>query len=209
LALFRCQFSFRQDFAAHAGANYQKCATIEEEIPLVSPPRQRQPRWAVWLAKQISKQEEMMASKETYKWIGELKKIIAQQNGLEEYFDNYYFLARIGSNYFEYNFRWEPFRDLAGPLGIGDSSLPIFIISDAKPRRAPEQRKVVIPTPHYQLWVSPGLDVVSVAGMWLELLVDDQAFHTDFDHGPFDWFVRGLGISADQLSQKGRVLLKL
>jgi hypothetical protein len=149
-----------------------------------------------------------MSTQEIEARVRDLKKIVAQQASLKETYDNYFFLARIGSNYMEYHFSWESFRDLAGPLEVGERSLPIVIISDAKPRQAPELSEAEKPTPHYQIRVSPTVDIMSLTNMWLELLVDNQASHGRYK-GPFDWFVHNLGISADKLSQKSRSFLSL
>lgn len=64
----------------------------------------------------------MMSNQDTYDSIRELKRVVAQQNGLDKGYDNYFFLARIGSNYNEYGFNWEPFRDMAGPLDAGEAT---------------------------------------------------------------------------------------
>jgi hypothetical protein len=157
---------------------------------------------------QIRDQEKMMPNSQNIKRVLEIKKYVAQQNGLEEGYGNYFFFARIGSNYDEYQINWEMFRDLAGPLEIGEGSIPIILISDASLRQAPELSRAETPTPHYQIRISPGLQVVPIANTWLELLVDNQVSHGQYQ-GPFDWFVRKLGISEDQLSQKSRTFLKL
>lgn len=52
------------------------------------------------------------------------------------------------------------------------------------------------------------MNAVSIANAWVELLVDNQAFH-DFYDGNFNWFVIGLKIDVDQLSHKARTFLKL
>jgi hypothetical protein len=138
----------------------------------------------------------------------ELRRALAEEFGLSENLDNYYFLQRIGTNYGDYPFNWEPFRDLAGPLKAGSASLPIVVVSDSTGRNAPEVRHREEPAPHHELWVSPTTPAEAIASAWLELLAENGAFHGDY-HGPFNWFPQALGITADNLSEKGRMFLKL
>ena len=143
-----------------------------------------------------------MSNQETYDRIRELKRIVAQQNGLDKGYDNYFFLGRIGSNYNEYGFNWEPFRDMAGPRDAGEGALPILIISDAQPHQVPEQSKVQVPMPHYPIRVSPSLGAAFIACMWLDLLVDNHALH-GYYQGPFDWCGRGAVAFANALCEEG------
>ncbi|HEU4388480.1 MAG TPA: hypothetical protein VFV34_11830, partial [Blastocatellia bacterium] len=127
--------------------------------------------------------------------------------GLSENLDNYYFFLRLGTNYRDYPFNWEPFRDLAGPLEAGAGSIPIVVVSDSTDRKIPELRRRQEPAPHYELWVSPTIPVEAIASTWLELLVEDGALSRS--QGPVNWFPRGLEITADKLSEKGRRFLML
>src|SRR5262245_16534409 len=97
--------------------------------------------------------------------------------GLPGWLDPYVFLLRIGNNYREYAFNWEPFRDLASPLQAGSTSIPIVVISDSTQRQAPEVRRSETPIPHYEFWVSPTIPMERIASAWLELLADDGALH--------------------------------
>ena len=138
----------------------------------------------------------------------ELRRTLARQLGLPEKLDTYFFLLRIGANFGEYEFNWEPFRDLAGPLQPGSNSLPIVVVSDSTQRRVPEHRRSEEPVPHHELWVSPTVPVEAIASAWLDLLAKNEALHGSYQ-GPFDWFPRGLQVTADQLSEEGRKFLKL
>lgn len=133
-------------------------------------------------------------------------KPLAEQTGLAEVSDYYFFLARVGSNYHDYPFNWEPFRDLAGPLKVGKQSIPIVVMSDDNDRTEPEVKKGTVPEPHFQMRVSPSIDVVRIADRWLELLVDDGALHAFA--GSKDWFLDNLRINAKQLSRKARAFLQ-
>jgi hypothetical protein len=138
----------------------------------------------------------------------ELRRLLAQDLGLPEMPDDYFFLMRIGDDYRDYPFNWEPFRDVAGPLTAGSASLPIVVISDSKERPEPEIRQSTSPFPHYEAWVSRTIPVERIASAWLELLVNDDASLGSYQ-GPFDCFPRGLGIRAEQLTEKGRCFLGL
>ena len=138
----------------------------------------------------------------------ELRRALAQDLDLPDVADNYFFLLRIGDSYYDYTFNWEPFRDVAGPLDSGSDSLPIVVISDSRERQAPEVRRSERPSPHYELWVSPTIPAELIASAWLELLVDDAASLGSYQ-GPFEWFPQGLGVRAEQLTEKGRRFLGL
>jgi len=149
-----------------------------------------------------------MPEQSHYDRVRSLKKHLAEKTGLNEGYDTYYYLARMGSNYDKYGFQWEPFRDLAGPLEVGANALPLVVMSDDRQRSKPEVLNVEEPIRHFQLWVSPSCPAASVANAWLELLTDNSASHTSYK-GPFDWFPRALELSAEDLSEKGRSFLSL
>ena len=149
-----------------------------------------------------------MSNQDQWEQIRSLKKSIAQQTGLEEGYDAYFFLARLGSNYDQYSFSWEPFRDLAGPLGAGPNARPILVLSDKEDRAIPEVTQHELPAPHFQFRVSPSCSATSVANRWLELLVDDDASHRRY-HGSFRWFPAGLHLNPSDLTEKSRRFLML
>ena len=43
--------------------------------------------------------------------------------------DSYFFLIRLGDNWADYPFNWEPFREIAGPLEPPEGALPIVMHS--------------------------------------------------------------------------------
>jgi hypothetical protein len=138
----------------------------------------------------------------------QLRQALGRKMGLPETTDSYFFLVRIGANYSEYPFNWEPFRDLAGPLRPGSGSLPVVVISDSTARRTPEIVRAEHPIAHYEFRVSPTIPVEVIANAWLELLVDNGALYGTFT-GPFKFFTGSLHIAADQLSDKGRSFIGL
>ena len=138
----------------------------------------------------------------------ELKEHLGRETGLEVGHDTYFFLGRMGSNYREYPFPWEPFRDLAGPLEVETGAIPIVVLSDNQSREKPEIREVSVPVGHYQFWVSPTCSAQSVADAWLPLLVKDHAAHGRYK-GPFDWFMRDLKLKAEVLSGPSREFLSI
>ena len=128
-----------------------------------------------------------MNQQNDYQRIKRLKRLLREETGLGEGYDHYFFLSRMGSDYRGYPFTWEPFRDLAGPLVIGDDSVPIVMISDTKVRETPEISLQDYPEPHYQFWISTDIAVAIIADEWLSLLVKNHASHGRYK-GPFDWF---------------------
>ncbi len=140
--------------------------------------------------------------------VRQLKKAASAELGIEERYDSYFFLARLGSNYDKYVFNWEPFRDLAGPLVSSETSLPILVISDDKARSRPEIVRQESPYPHFRFFVSPSVPVAPIANTWLELLVSDGAQHEKYK-GPFSWFTKNLGTTVEDLSERARQFLNL
>lgn len=137
-----------------------------------------------------------------------LKTIVSSNLGLAIGYDEYYFLARIGDNYKNYSFAWEPFRDVAGPLLKSQDSKPILIVSENSDIKEPTIFEEIDPFPHYQFKVSPNCPSTIIANSWLELLVDNGALHGNYK-GPFDWFVTGLELDVGSLSNKARKFLML
>lgn len=91
----------------------------------------------------------------------------------------YFFFGRLGTNYDNYRFSWEPFRDFAGPLLRHQDSIPIVMISvDAKPPR-PKVQRVLSPRSHYEIVISPACRVVDIVNTWLETLAEDKAIPQD------------------------------
>jgi hypothetical protein len=145
------------------------------------------------------------SSEETVKSVA---KGVAASLGIEDRNDYYFFLARLGSNYDKYPFNWEPFRDLSGPLLSSDSSIPVLVISDDQKRTTPEIVREQTPLPHFRIFVSPSIPVAAIANAWLQLIAGNGAHHGSY-RGPFDWYVRNLGISAADLSAPARKFLLL
>ena len=135
-------------------------------------------------------------------------KAVAAALHMKEHYDYYFVLARLGSNYDKYPFSWEPFRDLSGPLEPSDSSIPVLVISDDERRTAPEIVREETPLPHFRFYVSPSIPVATIANSWLELIVKNGARHGSY-HGPFEWYLKGLGLSAADLSVAARKFLLL
>jgi hypothetical protein len=133
---------------------------------------------------------------------------VATKLNLGKVLDTYFFLVRVGTNFSEYAFNWEPFRDLAGPLRAGSNSIPIVVVSDSTMRLEPEIKRSEEPMAHYEMVVSPTVSVTAVVRMWLDLLVENGASHGS-NKGSFGWFLKYLDVKADVLSDKGRRFLGL
>ncbi len=124
------------------------------------------------------------------------------------YVETYFFLVRIGDYHGdqEYPFSWEPFRDLAGPLAIGESSLPVVVISEVSARTEPDVRRIESPWPHFELRVSRSVPAAAVANAWLETIVAAGAGHGEY-RGPFGWFASTLHVPVEALSPTAREFL--
>jgi len=133
---------------------------------------------------------------------------VAATLGIADRHDYYFFLARLGSNYDKYPFNWEPFRDLSGPLRPSDSSIPVLVISDEKERIAPEIAREEAPLPHVRFFVSPSVPIAAIADSWLQLIAGNGARHEHYQ-GPFDWYLKALGLSTKDLSEAARTFLLL
>jgi len=133
---------------------------------------------------------------------------VAATLGITDRCDYYFFLARLGTNYDKYPFNWEPFRDLSGPLRPSDSSIPVLVISDDEKRTAPEIAREEGPLPHFRFFVSPSIPVAAIANSWLQLIAGNGARHASY-HGPFEWYPKALGLSANDLSAAARKFLLL
>lgn len=129
---------------------------------------------------------------------------VAKTTGLHKYEGYYYFLGRMGENYRQYPFSWEPFRDFAGPLLRGRASLPIVLISSDTEPDKPNVEIVQVPRPHYQVKISPTCSAFDIALVWLELLADNEAIPREGGEERYSWFFKGLGISPMDLSEKAR-----
>jgi hypothetical protein len=139
----------------------------------------------------------------------QLAKEITTSFGLCDYEDPKYFFYRFCKNkkdYKKYDFHWEPFRDLAGPLEKSEHSLPILVLSLSEKLERPEVRLVKKPISHYEMRISPNLSAGRIANAWLELLSDNGAQYGIYK-GPFDWFLEKLEITPNDLSIKSRKFL--
>lgn len=129
---------------------------------------------------------------------------LATETGLPKREGYYFFLGRLGTNYKEYPFSWEPFRDVAGPLLRRKDSLPIVIVSEDSTPERPQIHRHVLPKTHYQIEISPRCPANEIATAWLELLSDDGAIAQAGGEHHYSFFFKGLKISPEQLSNKAR-----
>jgi len=130
--------------------------------------------------------------------------MLAATIGVPKYEGRYFFFGRMGSNYGQYMFNWEPFRDFAGPLLRSPTSIPVVLVSsDDKPLK-PIPELITAPRPHYEIAVSPKCSALDIATTWLEVLSDDGAIPREGGEKWYGWFFSGLGFARTQLSKKAR-----
>lgn len=118
--------------------------------------------------------------------------------------DDYFFLLRVGSNWRDYPFNWEPFRDLAGPLRPSPDSVPVAIISVERLAEISTEQ-VAEPLPHIEITVTPKIPVQSIAEAWISVL-KSQGIETSGSQG---WFLTHLGLSAGDVSSEVQSFLHL
>lgn len=129
---------------------------------------------------------------------------LVKESGSHKHEGGYYFLGRLGKNYREYPFNWEPFRDFAGPLLRGTESIPIVVISNETEPEKPQVVKASLPKPHYQIIISPKCSTVDIINTWWELLFDNDAIPHTGGEQKHQWFFENLNVSVEQLSEKAR-----
>jgi hypothetical protein len=119
--------------------------------------------------------------------------------------DRYFFLLRAGSNWEDYPFNWEPFRDLAGPLEPPADAVPIAVVSVAE---APEPTTEVSddPFPHVEITVAPTVPVNQIVEAWIAAL-RDQGVEPIVRPAP--WFLKNLGLQTTDVSADVRSFLGL
>jgi hypothetical protein len=124
--------------------------------------------------------------------------------------DRFYFLLRVGSNWRDYAFSWEPFNDLAGPLspqadGPSTDALPIAVISIPS-ASGPTAEVSEDPFPHVEITVAPAVPVQQIVESWIAEL-RNQGVESAAQPAP--WFLEGLELQAGDVSDDVRSFLGL
>lgn len=131
---------------------------------------------------------------------------LEQSTGLPVH-ERSFFLLRLGTDYFDYDFPWEPFRDLAGPLRGFENAMPIVIVSSPQGERTdrPLVTRSRYPSDYIRIDVSPLCSAKDVANTWLECLVDANASA----QGPAVWFPDVIGVKDSEFTAKAFGFLQL
>lgn len=111
--------------------------------------------------------------------------------------DAYFFLIRLGDNWSDYPFSWEPFRDIAGPLTVNPQGRPVVVQSVREPLPHPTVTNADYPVPHCEIVVAPTVPVARIVDSWVGVLRDsglESAAH------PSPWFLDQLDLTPADLS---------
>lgn len=119
--------------------------------------------------------------------------------------DDYYFLIRVGSNWPDYPFEWEPFRDLAGPMSAQAGGIPVAVLSVPS---ATEPATVVSegPVPHVEITVAPNVPVKKIVEAWIAELLN-QSVKPRVPPAPL--FLEYLGLRPSDVSGEVRSFLSI
>jgi hypothetical protein len=117
----------------------------------------------------------------------------------------HYFLLRIGSNWQDYTFQWEPFRDLAGPLNPPSGALPIAVVSVGQATE-PTTQVSQDPFPHVEITTAPTVPVVQFVETWISAL---RGQRVELVRTPSPWFLAGLRLRAENVSAQVLAFLGL
>ena len=128
--------------------------------------------------------------------IEEVIQAVESETGERASADRYPCLLRIGANWGEYPFSWEPFRDLAGPIHWPDEAPPIILISSKETMSAVEVLTVSAPHEHTRLTVAPSLPLALIVDAWIsQLIITIPRLEKSSS-----WFLKNLQMEPDQAS---------
>jgi hypothetical protein len=117
--------------------------------------------------------------------------------------DRYFFLLRVGSDWEKYHFKWEAFRDLAGPLEPPAGAMPIAVIS-VPSASGPTKEVSEDPFPHVEITVAPAVPVQQFLESWIAELRNQGVESTTQPQ-----FLPALGLRAGDVSDDVRSFLGL
>jgi hypothetical protein len=120
--------------------------------------------------------------------------------------DRYPALLRVGDNWADYPFPWEPLRDLAGGQRSVDDAVPIVLVStepDNGTDGKPAVESFTTPYPFTEIHITPKTPLAALVDTWLDLLADRVAS----DGKPAPWFLEDLRLAPDDVSPHSLIFL--
>lgn len=147
-----------------------------------------------------------MSSKDAglYERYEEIAQAVASETGMKVS-DRYPCLIRVGDNWREYPFNWEPFRDLAGPISWPEDAPAIVVISNADKLSEPIVTTFSEPHPHVRIEVSPSIPVATIVETWIAQLADNVPVKEE----PYTWFLQNLDLEPESMTPIVRQFLGL
>lgn len=136
--------------------------------------------------------------------IEEILDVITSETGMRAR-DRYPCLLRVGDDWESYPFKWEPFRDLAGPIEWPEYDPPVVIISSHEQLSEPEIQTRYVPHQHIRFIVSTTVNVTSIVNKWIEILSKYVTPKLE----PVTWFLEGLDLKPSDVSPIVRSFLAL
>lgn len=115
--------------------------------------------------------------------IDEIVKSVASETGMRDSGDRYPCFLRVGDNWDDYPFKWESFRDLAGPVEWPEDAPLIVMVSTGEAQSEPMIGTFSEPHPHLRIKVSPAVPVAAIVDKWIVQLAGYSPPRIEPDHG--------------------------
>ena len=128
--------------------------------------------------------------------IAEVLKLVETETGMTVSSDRYPCFLRIGDNWGDYTFNWEPFRDLAGPLKWPESAPLIVMISTKKALNEPLVETYQEPHAHNRIMISPGIPLAVIVETWIAQI----AGYLPTPSEPNEFFLKDLELKISDVS---------
>jgi hypothetical protein len=128
--------------------------------------------------------------------IEEVLRAVETETGMMVSSDRYPCFLRVGDNWSDYPFNWEPFRDLSGPLKWPENAPLIVMISTKEALNEPLIETYQEPRAHNRIKVSPGIPVAAIVEQWIAQIAGYLPTQTE----PKEFFLKGLELKPNDVS---------
>jgi hypothetical protein len=128
--------------------------------------------------------------------IEEVLRVVETETGMRASNDSYPCFLRVGDNWSEYPFNWEPFRDLAEPIKWPKDAPLIVMISTKEPLTEPKIVTHQEPHAHNRIMIYPGTPVVAIIEQWIGQIAPYIPAQTKSR----EFFLKGLSLKPSDVS---------